>query len=61
MDFELPSELRQLRDSTRRFVAEALMPLEARYANEPDIPDDVRRGLQAVSYTHLTLPTTPYV
>jgi len=46
MDFELPSELRQLRDSTRRFVAEALMPLEARYANEPDIPDDVRRGLQ---------------
>ncbi|WP_144637519.1 acyl-CoA dehydrogenase family protein [Bordetella genomosp. 13] len=46
MDFELPPELRQLRDSARRFVAEELMPLEARYADEPDIPDDVRQALQ---------------
>lgn len=46
MDFQLPSELRQLRDSTRRFVTEMLMPLEARYGNAPDIPDDVRRSLQ---------------
>src|SRR3546814_843490 len=35
-----------LRDSARRFVAEELAPLEARYANEPDIPDEVRQVLQ---------------
>ncbi|CAM4029784.1 acyl-CoA dehydrogenase family protein [Bordetella tumulicola] len=46
MNFELAPELRMLRDSARRFVAEELAPLEARYANEPDIPDDVRRVLQ---------------
>ena len=26
-----------------------------------DIPDDYLQGIKAVSYTHLTLPTTPYV
>ena len=36
-----------LRDGTRRFVQEELMPLESAYANDPDIPDDVRAGLQA--------------
>lgn len=46
MDFELSPELRLLRDSARRFVAEELLPLEARYANEPDIPDDVRTTLK---------------
>jgi len=46
MDFDLPPELRMLRDSARRFVAEELAPLEARYANEADIPDDVRQALQ---------------
>ena len=46
MDFELSPELRQLRESTRRFVVEALAPLEARYANEADIPDTIRRDLQ---------------
>lgn len=35
-----------LRDSVRRFVQEELMPLEDRYANDPDIPDDVRHRLQ---------------
>ncbi|MBO1114071.1 acyl-CoA dehydrogenase family protein [Bordetella petrii] len=46
MDFDLPPELRMLRDSARRFVAEELAPLEARYANEADIPDEVRQALQ---------------
>ncbi len=47
MDFAVPVELRALRDSTRRFVEQELMPLEALYANEPDIPDEVRSRLQA--------------
>jgi acyl-CoA dehydrogenase len=46
MDFAIPEELRMLRDSARRFVAEELMPLEARYANDADIPDEVRASLQ---------------
>lgn len=47
MDFEIPEELRRLRDSTRRFVAEELMPLEREYGQAHDIPDEVRGRLQA--------------
>lgn len=46
MNFEIPHELRMLKDSVRRFVQQELMPLESRYANEPDIPDDIRDTLQ---------------
>ncbi|MEO8754227.1 MAG: acyl-CoA dehydrogenase family protein [Casimicrobiaceae bacterium] len=46
MDFAIPEELRMLRDAARRFVAEELLPLEPQYANEHDIPDDVRARLQ---------------
>jgi acyl-CoA dehydrogenase len=47
MDFVIPEELRRLRESARRFVAEELMPLEAAHAQAHDIPDDVRTRLQA--------------
>ncbi len=47
MDFTVPEELRMLRDSARRFVQQELMPLEPLYANEADIPDDVRVRLQS--------------
>ena len=47
MDFSIPEELRMLRDSARRFVQQELLPLEPLYANEADIPDDVRAALQA--------------
>ena len=47
MDFSIPEELRMLRASTRRFVQQELMPLERLYADDPDIPDDVRAALQA--------------
>ena len=47
MNFAIAPELLMLRDSVRRFVQEELMPLEAQYANEPDIPDDTRARLQA--------------
>lgn len=49
MEFAIDSFLLQLRDSVRRFVREFLMPLESRYQNEADIPDDIRRTLQAKS------------
>lgn len=47
MDFAIPEELRMLRDTARRFVQQELLPLEPQYANEPDIPDDLRARLQA--------------
>ena len=31
------------------------------FAEENDIPKDLWDSLETVSYTHLTLPTTPYV
>jgi hypothetical protein len=47
VNFAFDDELLMLRDSVRRFVQDELMPLEAQYANEPDIPDTVRTRLQA--------------
>lgn len=47
MNFGFDEELLMLRDSVRRFVQQELMPLEQAYANEPDIPDDVRQRLQS--------------
>ncbi len=47
MDFAIPEELAMLRQSVRRFVEQELLPLEAEYANEPDIPDDIRDRLQS--------------
>ena len=46
MNFEIPEELRLLQTSVRRFVQEELMPLEARYSDHADIPDDIRATLQ---------------
>lgn len=46
MNFGFDEELLMLRDSVRRFVQTELLPLEEKYANEPDIPDDVRRRLE---------------
>ncbi|MDX3904589.1 MAG: acyl-CoA dehydrogenase family protein [Pigmentiphaga sp.] len=46
MDFELAPELRMLRDAVRRFVERELLPLEPRYANEADIPAEIRSRLQ---------------
>ena len=37
----------------------APVDLMRRYGGDP--PEDLARDLKAVSYTHLTLPTTPYV
>lgn len=47
MNFEIPEELKQLRESARRFVREELLPLEAEHAGAHDIPDELRARLQA--------------
>ena len=47
MDFGLPDEVRMLKDGARRFVGQELMPHESAYANDPDIPDELRVRLQA--------------
>lgn len=46
MNFGPGEGLKPLRDGTGRFVREELMPLERRYANDSDLPDDIRRRLQ---------------
>ena len=46
MNFAFEQEHLLLRESVRRFVHRELMPLERLYANEPDIPDEVRSRLQ---------------
>ena len=51
MDFGLSDELRMLKDGARRFVGQELMPHESAYANDPDIPDELRARLQARAKT----------
>ena len=50
---------------TREICDKSLRPqvddVEARAATEEVFPREVFRTLGPVSYTHLTLPTTPYV
>jgi acyl-CoA dehydrogenase len=47
VNFAFEPELLMLRDAVRRFVQKELLPLEPQYANEPDIPDELRERLQA--------------
>ena len=58
MELSLTEEQRMLVESARAFVEQELYP----YEDEIERTDQVRPELaQPVSYTHLTLPTTPYV
>ena len=43
MDFELPDEIRLIRESVRRFVQEELLPLEQSLPESYELPRDVRR------------------
>ncbi|HLY67478.1 MAG TPA: acyl-CoA dehydrogenase family protein [Chloroflexota bacterium] len=47
MDFELPEELKMVRQTVRRFVDQELMPLERSLDDLTDIPDPIRRQLEA--------------
>jgi acyl-CoA dehydrogenase len=47
MDFELPEELRMLKDNVRRFVDKELIPIERTACDGHKLKPDVRRHLEA--------------
>ena len=47
MDFELPEEMKLLRETVHRFVDKELMPLEKSLPDLMDIPPDIRAQLEA--------------
>jgi len=46
MDFELPTEIRILRDTLRRFVDDELIPIEMQSMDGPDLKPDIRKRLE---------------
>lgn len=47
MDFELPDELKLVRDTARRFVDEELIPLERTLPDPTEVPPEVQTYLEA--------------
>lgn len=47
MNFELPEELRMLKDSVRRFVDKELIPIERTACDGPKLKPEMRRHLEA--------------
>ncbi len=47
MNFELPEELRMLKDAVRKFVDKELIPIERQACDGPKLKPDVRRHLSA--------------
>ena len=47
MDFELPEDLRMLKDTVRKFVDRELIPIEMHSMDGPDLKPDVRTALEA--------------
>src|SRR5262245_10069963 len=47
MDFELPQEIRILKDTIRRFVDRELIPIEMNVMDGPDLKPDIRRQLES--------------
>ena len=67
MDFHLSPNQRELIDLARRLAVECFTPRASALDNNAEFPVEDYQDLKAsgllgpVSYTHLTLPTTPYV
>ena len=51
-----PETFDALIDAVRRFVAERLRPLEARVADEDEVPDDVVREMREMGLFGLSIP-----
>ncbi len=49
MDFELPEEIKMLRDLTRQFVKDELMPVEKQVEQSGEFPESVRLALKKKS------------
>jgi acyl-CoA dehydrogenase len=47
MDFELPQEIRILKDTIRRFVDRELIPIEMSAMDGPDLKPDIRKQLES--------------
>jgi acyl-CoA dehydrogenase len=47
MDFELPSDIRILKETMRRFVDQELIPIEMHSMEGPDLKPEVRKKLEA--------------
>jgi acyl-CoA dehydrogenase len=47
MDFELPQEIRILKETVRRFVDRELIPIEMHAMDGPDLKPDIRKRLEA--------------
>ena len=47
MDFELPGEIRILKDTMRRFVDQELIPIEMQSMDGPELKPDIRKKLEA--------------
>ncbi len=47
MDFELPEDIRILKDTVRRFVDRELIPIEMAAMDGPDLKPDIRKALEA--------------
>ena len=63
MDFQLTEEQTLIQDMAKGFAANELAPHSAKWDEEKYLDRSVfvKAAELAVSYTHLTLPTTPYV
>jgi acyl-CoA dehydrogenase len=47
MDFELPADIRILKDTVRRFVDQELIPIEMQAMDGPDLKPEIRKRLEA--------------
>jgi hypothetical protein len=47
MDFELPQDLRLMKEQVRRFVDRELIPIERETCDGPDLKPEVRARLEA--------------
>src|SRR5207249_10874026 len=47
MDFELPEDIRLLRDTVRRFVDRELIPIEMHSMDGPDLKPEIKKSLEA--------------
>jgi acyl-CoA dehydrogenase len=56
MDFELPENIRLMRDTTRRFVKNELEPISQKVEEDEKIPESVVQKMQEMGFFGLSIP-----
>jgi acyl-CoA dehydrogenase len=56
MDFDLPADVEQLRRTVRKFVDEAVIPLEQAIERDNLVPDSIRREAARLGLFGITIP-----